>query len=74
MLRLEDLARLYEGHREAAQVRVREFSVGGRSFAFNTRPAIMGVVNLSADSWYRESVCLSADQAIRRARVLAAQG
>lgn len=34
----------------------------------------MGVVNLSADSWYRESVCLSADAAIRRGRALAAQG
>jgi dihydropteroate synthase len=34
----------------------------------------MGVVNLSGDSWYRESVCLSADAAIQRARVLQAQG
>lgn len=34
----------------------------------------MGVVNLSADSWYRESVCLSAEAAIRRALVLQEQG
>jgi dihydropteroate synthase len=34
----------------------------------------MGVVNLSPDSWYRESVCLSAEAAIHRAQVLAAQG
>ena len=34
----------------------------------------MGVVNLSADSWYRESVCLSAEAAIQRSRTLAAQG
>ena len=34
----------------------------------------MGVVNLSADSWYRESVVLSAEAAIRRGRVLAEQG
>jgi len=34
----------------------------------------MGVINLSADSWYRESVCLSAETAIKRARVLQAQG
>ena len=32
------------------------------------------MVNLSADSWYRESVCLSAEAAIQRAQVLAAQG
>ncbi|MGA2869070.1 MAG: dihydropteroate synthase, partial [Verrucomicrobiota bacterium] len=30
--------------------------------------------NLSADSWYRESVCLSADAAIRRGKILTAQG
>lgn len=34
----------------------------------------MGVVNLSADSWYRESVCLTAEMAIQRGHVLAAQG
>ena len=34
----------------------------------------MGVVNLSADSWYRESVCLSAEAAVQRGKVLAAQG
>jgi len=34
----------------------------------------MGVVNLSADSWYRESVCLSAATAIARGKTLAAQG
>jgi dihydropteroate synthase len=74
MLRLEDLALLLESHREAASARVAEFAIGGRLFAFNTRPAIMGVINLSADSWYRESVCLSAEAALQRARVLTAQG
>jgi dihydropteroate synthase len=34
----------------------------------------MGVVNLSADSWYRESVCLTAEAAVQRGKVLAAQG
>ena len=34
----------------------------------------MGVFNLSADSWYRESVCLSAESAVARGKVLAAQG
>ncbi len=74
MLRLEDLAALLEKHEEAAKARVAEFSIGGHAFAFNTTPAIMGVINLSADSWYRESVCLSAETAIQRGRVLAAQG
>jgi dihydropteroate synthase len=34
----------------------------------------MGVVNLSPDSWYRESVCLTAEAAIARGKVLHAQG
>ena len=74
MLTLEQLAGLLEKNRAAASARVKEFSIGGKKFNFNTRPAIMGVVNLSADSWYRESVCLSAEAAIRRGQVLAAQG
>ena len=74
MLKLEQLAELLEQHRAAAAAPVREFAIGGQSFAFNSRPAIMGVVNLSADSWYRESVCLNTEQAVRRARVLHAQG
>lgn len=77
MLTLEQLAELLEKHRPAATARVKEFSISDKAFHFNSpdfRPAIMGVVNLSADSWYRESVCLTADAAIQRGRVLASQG
>ena len=74
MLSLEQLAGLLAPNRAAASARVKEFPIGGKNFAFNSQPAIMGVVNLSADSWYRESVCLSAESAIQRGRVLAAQG
>ena len=74
MLQLTQLAELIEHNRAAVSARVKEFSIGGKSFAFNSQPAIMGVVNLSADSWYRESVCLTADMAIQRGHVLAAQG
>ncbi len=77
MLTIEHIASLLEQHRSATTARVKEFSIGDRSFHFNGpdfRHAIMGVVNLSADSWYRESVCLSADAAIQRGRILAAQG
>jgi dihydropteroate synthase len=74
VLKLEHLADLLEKNRAAAQARVREFSISGQVFAFNSRPAIMGVINLSPDSWYRESVCLTADQAIQRGKVLRAQG
>jgi dihydropteroate synthase len=74
MLTLEQLAALLEASRTAASARVAEFSIGGKKFDCNAQPAVMGVVNLSADSWYRESVCLSADAAIQRGKVLAAQG
>jgi dihydropteroate synthase len=74
MLKLENLAELLEKNRAAASVRVKEFSIGGKKFNFNSQPAIMGVINLSADSWYRESVCLSAEAAIQRGKILAAQG
>jgi dihydropteroate synthase len=74
VLDLEHLAELLEKNRAAAKVRVKEFAIGGRRFDFNSQPAILGVVNLSADSWYRESVFLNTDDAVRRGRVLSAQG
>ena len=74
MLMLEQLARLASQYESDLRARVAEFEIGGRFFPFNTKPAIMGVVNLSADSWYRESVCLSDDAAIERGKVLHAQG
>ena len=74
MLTLEDLSALLEADRSAAKCQVKEFAVGGKHFAFNSEPALMGVVNLSPDSWYRESVCLTTESAIQRGRVLQAQG
>ena len=74
VLNLEQLSELLEQNRAAAKARVKGFSIGGRLFNFNSSPAIMGVVNLSADSWYRESVCLTAETAIQRGRVLREQG
>ena len=74
MLKLEHLAELLEKNRAAASARVQEFFIGDRKFHFNSQPAVMGVINLSTDSWYRESVCLTAESAIQRGKVLAAQG
>ncbi len=74
VLDLEQLSELLEQNRAAASVRVKEFAIGDRQFNFNSNPGIMGVVNLSADSWYRESVCLTAESAIQRGRVLREQG
>jgi dihydropteroate synthase len=74
MLTLEHLAGLPAANPTAAAARVREFCLADVHFPFNTRPAIMGVINLSPASWYRESVCLTAERAIQRGRVLQAQG
>jgi dihydropteroate synthase len=74
VLTLAQLSELFENNRAAASARVGEFTIAGKEFKFNTEPALMGVVNLSPDSWYRESVCLSAESAIGRAQVLQAQG
>ena len=74
MLNLEYLAELARMNQDALDARVQEFSIGGKAFAFNSRSHIMGVINLSSDSWYRESVCLSTDVAVARAKVLNAQG
>jgi dihydropteroate synthase len=74
VLTLESLTKLAAAHESELRVRVTEFEIGGTRFVFNSRPALMGVINLSADSWYRESVCLSADAAIERAKVMHAQG
>jgi dihydropteroate synthase len=74
MLTLEKISELLEQNHSAAAAHVKEFYIGGQKFNFNSSPAIMGVVNLSADSWYRESVCLLVDSAIQRGKILAAQG
>jgi len=74
MLDLATLATLHDQYRDAAVLPVADFALGPHRFAFEQRAYLMGVVNLSADSWYRESVVLTADAAIRRGRVLREQG
>lgn len=74
MLTIEDLASIARLHSEDLSSPVSEFELGGRRFGAFGTPALMGVINLSADSWYRESVCLTTDSAVRRGHVLAAQG
>ena len=74
MLNLETLSEILTQAPEAARAPVREFALAGHHFAWNARPAIMGVINLSPDSWYRESVKLSTESAVRRGRVLREQG
>jgi dihydropteroate synthase len=74
MLSLTELQRLAADHADALEATVAGFDIGGRPFDFDRDPAVMGVVNMSRDSWYRESVATSPDDAIRKGRILAAQG
>ena len=74
MIDLRSLARLAAAHPGDLDHDVEPFRVGDRVLDTDARPAIMGVVNLSQDSWYRESVAPSAAAAVRRGVVLTAQG
>lgn len=74
MLDLSMLAALHEKYREAVLAPVADFALGKHRFDFARQTYLMGVVNLSGDSWYRESVALSAEAAIRRGRMLHQQG
>ena len=74
MLSLESLATLAREHTGDLSARVREFSLKGVPFRAADRPHLMGVVNFSADSWYRESVVLSTSAAIGRIRRLRTEG
>ena len=74
MLDLATLAALHEKYRELAALPVADFALGAHRFDFEKQAYLMGVINLSADSWYRESVALSAEAAIRRGHVLHEQG
>ena len=74
MIDLRALAALVAEHGEDLDRDVEPFLVAGRTLDTDARPALMGVVNLSPDSWYRESVAVSHEAAVRRGTVLAAQG
>jgi len=45
VLDLEHISALLEKHRLRASARVKEFSIGGKPFHFNSQPAVMGVIN-----------------------------
>ena len=65
---------LWEAHREAIAAPVRSFAFPRFGRTFEDRAYQMGVINLSRDSSYRESIALSLGQAVRRARKMALDG
>lgn len=74
MLSLETLASLVRDHAGELAAPVRDMSLKGVPFRAADGPHLMGVVNFSADSWYRESVVLGTSAAIERVRRLRAEG
>ncbi|WP_300403219.1 dihydropteroate synthase [uncultured Nocardioides sp.] len=78
MIDLRRLAKLVEDHGDLLDAPVAPFRLStptsSREVDTDVEPAIMGVVNLSKDSWYRESVAIGTDAALRLGRLQVAQG
>jgi dihydropteroate synthase len=74
VISLESLARLAAAHPDDLGLSVAPLVVQDRILDTDARAAVIGVVNLSRDSTYRESVATSVSSAIRKGRVMAAQG
>lgn len=74
MITLTSLARLVEDFGDDVDHPVASLTLGAKVFGPDDRPAVMGCINLSRDSTYRESIATSVSSAIRKGRVLAAQG
>ena len=74
MLTLSALAALAADHADELDQPVAPLRIGPKEYDTDTSPVIMGTVNLSRDSTYRESIAIDRDSAIRKARVMAAQG
>lgn len=74
MLVLKELADIALEHSDALAAKVTPVNLTDSLTVADGQPTLMGVVNLSPDSWYRESVCLTVDSAVQRGCVLAEQG
>jgi dihydropteroate synthase len=68
----DELLPLWEAHRDALAHPVRSIELGGR--VFDDRPHQLGVINLSRDSSYRESIVHGVDGARYRARRMTVEG
>lgn len=74
MIDLASLAALAAAHPDDLARPVAPLLIGDRSYDTDVRPVLMSTVNLSRDSTYRESVAVSTESAVRKARVHVAQG
>ncbi|MBP0028155.1 dihydropteroate synthase [Roseofilum sp. Guam] len=74
MLTLKEIAEIYEKHKEEYNTQIEKINIGNKEFDFKDGAALMGVINLSVDSWWHHSICYTPEQAIRRGRLLIAKG
>ena len=75
MLTLTEICEIYDKYKDDYNTQIEEeFTIGNKKFNFNSQTGIMGVINLSTDSWWNHTICYNTEQAIRRGRLLTAQG
>ncbi len=74
MISLSSLAGLATAYRSDLDLPVAPLRIGPEVLDLDARPSVMGCINLSRDSTYRDSVATSPGSAVRRGRVLHAQG
>jgi dihydropteroate synthase len=73
MISLSELAALHSEYADDLASPVGPVTVGGVTIG-GPDPVLMGTVNLSRDSTYRESIAVSTEAAIRKARIDVARG
>lgn len=74
MISLASLAELARRYEPDLSMPVAPVVLGDRVLDADASPVVMGCLNLSRDSSYRDSIATSVSSAVRRGRVLAAQG
>jgi dihydropteroate synthase len=74
MLSLQELAGLFNNYSHLIDAPVQPIVIGNSTFESVDGPVIMGTVNLSRDSTYRESIAINTDSAVKKSRVAFAQG
>ncbi len=74
LLDVSKIQALFSQHKNALQHPIRNFELSGHRLDFARERYLMGVINLSSDSWYKESVCEDPGTAIETATRLVKEG
>lgn len=74
MISLSSLIEFAQDYRDDLDQPVTPVRIGATTFDMDSRPVVMGCINLSPHSTYRDSIAVSPESAVRRGRILAAQG